>query len=110
MTTTAAARHAHSAPLGTGELHRALEDARDLANLHAFCNALACTASDVSADGLRLDVLRALDLMRGRGYSISNPTRPQLQQRKGSTTWLVNVILPAGGPSFVLGFYTPNTS
>lgn len=107
---TAAARGAHAAPLGTGHLHRALEDARDLANLQSFCRALTCAAADVSSDGIHLDVLRVLDVMRQRGYGVGRPAPAPCQVRKGRTIWHVSVTLPAGGPSLTLGFYTPNTS
>jgi hypothetical protein len=110
---TTARRHGtaqtRSTPIGTGPLHHALEDARDLACLHGFCQTHQCAAADVSSDGKRLDILRVFDLMRRRGYSVTQPTRPQTQLRKGFTAWLVDVALPAG-PSFTLGLYTPNTS
>lgn len=106
---TAVARHAHSAPIGTGVLHNALEDARDLANLNGFCQGMHCTAAEVSSDGIRLDILRVIQMMRTRGYQVSDPVRPQAQPRKGFTVWLINVTLPAG-VAFTLGFCTPNTS
>ena len=110
MTTATATRPARTAPIGSGHLHGALEDARDRAKLQAFCHAIGCTAADASSDGVRVDMLRVFEVMRRRGYSVSEPTRPQAQRLKGATTWLSNVTLPAGGPSFVLGFCTPNTS
>lgn len=90
-------------------LHQALEDARDLATLQAFCSAHACTSKDVSGDDKRLDMLRVFDLMRSRGYGVSKPVRPQAQPRKGYTVWVVEVSLP-DGPTAQLAFYTPNTS
>ena len=99
-----------AAPIGSGVLHNALEDARDRAQLQAFCLAIHCAPADASSDGIHGDMLRVFDLMRARGYQVSEPKRPQTQLRKSVTTWLVNVTLPAGGPSFVLGFCTPNTS
>lgn len=100
---------ARSTPPGTGHLHQALEDARDLATLHAWCSAHVCTADEVSADGKRLDMLLVLDLMRARGYGVSAPARAPHQPRKGFTAWLVDVALPNRGPRCTLGFYTPNT-
>lgn len=105
-----ATRPARTAPIGSGHLHNALEDARDRTKLHAFCAAIGCGPADASSDGVRVDMLRVFETMRRRGYTVSQPTRPQAQLRKDVTTWLVNVTLPAGGPSFVLGFSTPNTS
>lgn len=96
-------------PPGTGELHQALENARDSKILHAFCQEHGCAVVDVSSDGVRVDMLRVLDLMRRRGYTVAEPTRPQSQQRKGHTTWLVAIALP-NGPHCALGFCTPNTS
>lgn len=101
---------ARTTPPGTGELHRALEDARDRAELSTFCAAHVCTPDQVSKDGKRLDMLMAFDLMRGRGYEISAPTRGQNQPLPGSTKWLVNITLPGPGPSFKLGFYTHNAN
>lgn len=96
--------------IGAGPAHCALEDARDLANLNALCRAVACKSADVSSDGIRIDMLRVFDTMRQRGYLVSDPRRPQLQRRHGRTTWLVDVTLPADGPSFTWAFETPNTS
>jgi hypothetical protein len=110
MSTATATRPARTAPIGSGPLHNALEDARDRAKLEAFCLAIGCAPADASSDGVHVDMLRVFDLMRRRGYSVSEPIRPQAQQRKDVTTWLANVTLPAGGPSLVLGFSTPNTS
>lgn len=101
-------RRARTTPPGTGDLHRALEDARDRAELQQFCSAHACTAVEVSSDGKRLDMLRTFDLMRSRGYEISQPARADHQPKKGFTAWLAHVRLPSG-PSFDLGFFTTNT-
>jgi hypothetical protein len=111
MPTTAvrAPVRAHTTPPGTGELAHALEDARDLGRLNAFCSAHVCTPAQVSADGKRLDMLKVFDLMRTRGYQVSEPARPQQQLRKGHTTWLVEVRLP-GGVGVTLSFSTPNHS
>ncbi|MEO7579937.1 MAG: hypothetical protein ABIT83_20195 [Massilia sp.] len=96
-------------PLGTGELHHALEDARDLKCLHAFCDSLACTSADVSTDGIRLNVVRILDLMRRRGYLVADPVKRPAPGVKGQTAWHVVITIPAG-PTFALGFCTPDTS
>jgi hypothetical protein len=106
---TIAARPAHTTPPGTGVLHHALEDARDLARLNNFCSAHVCTTDQVSADGKRLNMLKVFALMRTRGYTVSNPVRPQQQLRRTHTTWLVDITTPAG-PSVRLSFCTPNTS
>lgn len=107
---TAPHRQAHTPPVGTGPLHNALEASRDLTRLHAFCRSIGCAPGDVSSDGGKsLDIMRVFDAMRRRGYSISQPSRPQTQLRKGFTAWVVNVKLP-DGPACQLGFYTPNTS
>ena len=106
MSTTAT----RAKPIGTGHLHNALEDARDLATLQAFCRAIHCTPADISSDGIRVDMLHIFDFMRQRGYGVSVPVQPQAQMRKGATTWLVAITLPHGGPSATLGFYVPNTS
>jgi hypothetical protein len=106
----AAGHRNHTTPIGTGELHQALEASRDLKALRDFCSAYVCTPDEVSSDGGKtLNVLLVLQFMRGRGYVITEPTRPQQQPRKGHTAWLVGVTLPTGA-RFQLGFYTPNTS
>jgi hypothetical protein len=105
-----ATRPARTAPIGSGHLHNVLEDARDRAQLQAFCAGVGCALDDASSDGIHVDMPMVLDLMRRRGYTVSEPTRPQTQLRKSVTTWLASITLPAGGPSLVLGFSTPNTS
>lgn len=112
MSTATATRapnsRARTAPIGTGHLHQALEDARDTATLNAFCRAHVCTAAEVSSDGKRLDMLRVFDLMRARGYTVSAPAKAEHQPKKGFTGWLVEVVLPGPGARFTLGFYTRN--
>lgn len=98
---------ARTTPLGTGELHQALEDARDQGELARFCSAHVCTTFEVSEDGKRLHLPRVLQLMRDRGYHISDPTPPQHQPKKSFTAWLVHIRTP-GGIEFDMGFYTPN--
>lgn len=98
---------ARTSPLGTGELHQALEDTRDRVELVRFCSAHVCTTFEVSEDGKRLHLPRVLQLMRDRGYQVSDPTPPQHQPKKGFTAWLVHIRTP-GSIEFDIGFYTPN--
>jgi len=91
---------------GTGELSRALESARDLDTLQKFCSAHACTPDQVSEDGKRIHMPRVLQLMRIRGYQVSDPARPQHQPKRGFTAWIVHVRMPKA--EFDIGFYTPN--
>lgn len=107
---TTATRPRHVAPIGTGHLHKALEDSRDHAELDAFCAAVGCTAAEVSSDGIHLDILHVFDAMRSRGYKVSAPVKPQQQLRPGFTTQLVDVTLPNNGPSLRLAFATANHS
>lgn len=109
MNTATARRPAHTTPLGTGELHRALEASRDLARLHDFCSAHVCTPDLVSNDGKRLNPVMVFAFMRSRGYGVSDPVKPQHQPRKDQTTWFITITLPDGN-SVQLGFCTPNTS
>ena len=95
-------------PLGTGELHQALEDTRDRLELARFCSAHVCTPDQVSQDGKRLHLPRVLQLMRDRGYQVSDPTPPQHQPKKGFTAWLVHIRMPRA--EFDIGFYTSNAS
>ncbi|XYJ11791.1 hypothetical protein ACSUZJ_07320 [Telluria sp. B2] len=106
--TTTATRYAKSAaaPLGTGELHRALDSASKAAALQAFCRNTGTRPDEVSANGTDLDILRVFDAMRARGYQVSEPQRPQHQPRKGFTAWWVHIRMP--GAEFALGFYTVN--
>lgn len=110
VATRAPNARARSTPPGTGELHRALEDSRDRAQLQAFCSAHVCTPAEVSSDGKRLDILRVLDLLRSRGYQVTAPARAQHQPKHGFTKWLVDVTLPGPGPSAKLGFFTSNAA
>jgi hypothetical protein len=98
------------APIGTGHLHQALENARDLSKLKQFCAAVDCTAAEASSDGVHLDVLRVPDLMRSRGYKASAPIKAPHQPRRDLTTWLIDVTLPNNGPSVRLGLVTLNSS
>ena len=110
MTTATATRPARAAPIGTGQLHTTLEDARDRARLQAFCAAVSCTPADASLDGIHVDWPRLFETMRQRGYTVTEPRRPQAQPRRDVTTWLATITLPDNGPRCVLGFCTPNTS
>lgn len=101
------ASRARTTLLGTGELHQALENARDQGELARFCSAHVCTPTEVSEDGVRLHLPRVLQLMRARGYQVSDPIPPQHQPKKGLTAWLVHILTP-GGIEFDMGFYTPN--
>lgn len=107
---TVATRPVRAAPIGTGQLHKALEDSRDHARLDDFCATMGCSAADVSADGIHLDILRVLDLMRARGYAVSAPIKPPHQPRRDLTTWLLDVTLPNNGPCLRLAFLTPNVT
>lgn len=109
MTASGAVRAPHTTLPGTGALHHALEEARDLARLNDFCSAHVCTVDEVSKDGKRLDPLMVFALMRTHGYVVSEPIRPQQQPRKGHTTWLVDITL-LGRASVQLAFCTPDTS
>jgi hypothetical protein len=99
---------ARTTPLGTGELHHALEDARDRVELARFCSAHVCTPDQVSQDGKRLHLPRVLQLMRDRDYQVSDPVRPQHQPKKGFTAWTVHIRMPR--VEFDIGFYTTNES
>lgn len=101
-------RPRHAAPIGTGYLHKALEDSRDHAQLDALCAAVGCTAAEASSDGVHLDILHVFDLMRSRGYKVGALIKPQQQPRPGFTTWLIDATLPNNGPSVRLGFVTAN--
>jgi|GEM_PF-3545680 len=106
-TRPAPTRAAHTTPIGTGALHQALEDARDLSRLHDFCRAHVCTSDEVSADGKRLDMLKVFALMRARGYQVSEPKHAQQQRRPGFTAWLVDITVPSRHV-VQLAFFTPN--
>lgn len=97
---------ARTTPLGTGALHQALEDARDHLELTRFCSAHVCTPDQVSQDGKRLHLPRVLQLMRDRGYEVSEPVHAPHQPKRGFTAWLVHVRIRRA--EFDLGFYTPD--
>jgi hypothetical protein len=90
--------------LGTGELSRALEDARDRDSLQKFCSAHVCTPNQVSEDGKRLHLPRVLQLMRSRGYQVSDPVRAPHQPKRGFTAWMVHIRVRRA--EFDIGFYT----
>lgn len=110
MPTTATRSRPAAAPIGTGALHQALEQSRDLSKLKAFCAAVGCTAAEASSDGVHLDILHVFDLMRSRGYKLSAPVKSRHQPRQDFTTWIVDTTLPNNGPCVRLGFVTPNAS
>lgn len=110
MPTTATRPEKAPAPIGTGALHKALVVQRDRSQLQDFCAAVRCTQAQASSDGIHLDILRVLDLMRGRGYQASAPLKPPHQPRRDLTMWLVDVTLPNNGPCLRLAFVTPNVS
>jgi len=97
---------ARTTPLGTGELHQALEEARDRATLANFCSAHVCTPTDVSEDGVRLHLPRVLQLMRNRGYQVADPIRASHQPKRGFTAWIVHIQISRA--EFDIGFYTPD--
>lgn len=97
---------ARTTPLGTGALHQALEDARDQVELTRFCSAHVCTPDEVSLDGKRLHLPRVLQLMRNRGYQVSDPVHAPHQPKRGFTAWLVHIRIHRA--EFDLGFYTPD--
>jgi hypothetical protein len=97
---------ARTTPLGTGELHRALEDARNRVELATFCSAHVCTPTEVSEDGVRLHLPRVLQLMRSRGYQVADPVPAPIQPKRGLTAWLVHIRMPK--VEFAMGFYTPD--
>lgn len=105
MTRTPNAR-ARTTPIGTDDLHRTLEEARDRNELSRFCSANVCTPSEVSEDGVRLHFPRVLQLMRNRGYQVSDPKPAPLQPKKGFTAWLVRICVSRA--EFDIGFFTPN--
>ncbi|MET3134975.1 acetolactate synthase regulatory subunit [Oxalobacteraceae bacterium GrIS 1.11] len=60
--------------------------------LRAFADATGCDPLELSADdGKSLDLLRVLDAMRKRGYTVGVPVKPQAPQHCGHTIWLVTV-------------------
>lgn len=72
-------------------LSQALAASTAAAKLASFCKTTGCDPLDLSADGKSLDLLRVLDAMRKRGYDVGTPVKPQAQQVRGHTTWLVTI-------------------
>lgn len=97
---------ARTTVLGTDELNRALENARDKDSLQKFCSAHACTSEQVSENGTRLYLPHVLQLMRSRGYQVSDPVRAPHQPKRGFTAWIVHIRVTRA--EFDLGFYTPD--
>jgi hypothetical protein len=108
--TTTATRPARHAPIGRGAAHQALDDAGARAKLLKICDTLNCAPGDLSPDGIHIDMPRIFAVMRRQGYSVGDPRHAPAQVQYGYTIWHVDVTLPDNGPSFVLGYFTPNTS
>ncbi len=107
---TTATRPARTAPLGRGAAHQALDDARERSKVHSLCNAIGCAPGDVSADGIHVELPRVFTALRRAGYGVCIPRHAPAQVQRGYTIWHVDVTLPRNGPSFALGYFTPNTS
>jgi hypothetical protein len=97
--------YTRTAAPGTGQLHQALEDARDRDTLRRFCSAYVCTPAEVSEDGKRLHMPRVLQLMRTRGYAVSEPFKAPHQPKRGLTAWMVHIRTER--VEFDIGYYTP---
>lgn len=97
-------------PRGRGAAHQALEEARERTKLHTICSAIGCAPTDVSADGIHAELPLVLVALRRHGYSVGEPRHAPAQVQPGYTIWHVRVALPNNGPSFALGYFTPNTS
>lgn len=73
-------------------LSHVLAAANAAARLAAFAATVGCNPLDVSADeGKSLDLLKVIDVMRARGYTVSAPVKPQAQVKPWHTTWVVSV-------------------
>ncbi|MFC5551777.1 hypothetical protein [Massilia aerilata] len=97
-----------TAALGNGELHQALEHARNRATLNRFCSAHVCTPAEVSEDGVRMHLPHVLQLMRNRGYQVADPIRAPHQPKRGFTAWMVHIRMPR--VEFDVSFYTPDSA
>ncbi|WP_208279301.1 hypothetical protein [Massilia oculi] len=93
------------AAVGTGELSQALHEANDRDALNRFCSAHVCTPADVSEDGVHMHLPSVLQLMRSRGYQVSEPTRSPHQPKRGLVAWIVRIQIKH--VRFDLAFYTP---
>lgn len=107
--TTTAIRPAYTAPLGRGAAHQALDDSRERAKLNSISATIGCAPGEVSADGIHADMPSILAALRRHGYAVGEPVRGPVQGHRGYWLMHVDVTLPAG-PSFILGYFTPNTS
>ena len=107
---TTATRPSRTVPIGRGAAHQALEDARERSKLHNICHALSCAPGDASTDGIHVDMPRIFAVLRRQGYAVGEPRHAPAQVQRGYTIWHVQVTLPGNGPSFALGYFTPNTS
>lgn len=80
------------APANSSDLSRALAAGKALASLQRFACSMDCNPLDLSVDGGKtLDLVRVLEVMRARGYTVEEPRRPQAQLRHDVTTWLVGI-------------------
>ena len=62
------------------------------ARLRDFARSTGCDPLDLSIDaGKSLDLGSVLDMMRQRGYQVSDPVRPQAQPRRGATAWPITI-------------------
>lgn len=92
-------------PVGAGELSRALHEACDRDALNRFCSANVCTPAEVSEDGVHMHLPSVLQLMRSRGYQVSEPARSPHQPKRGLVAWIVRIQIK--NVRFDLAFYTP---
>lgn len=93
------------APVGTGALSQALHEANDRDALNRFCSAHVCTPADVSEDGVHMHLPSVLQLMRSRGYQVSEPARSPHQPKRDLVAWIVRIQIRH--VRFDLAFYTP---
>lgn len=98
------------APIGRGAAHQALEEARERSKLHNICHTIGCAPSEVSSDGIHIELPRVFSALRRHGYTVGEPKPADVQCQRGYTIWHVRIGLPGNGPSFALGYFTPNTS
>jgi hypothetical protein len=95
-------------PTGTGGLSQALHKARDRDALNRFCSAHVCTPADVSEDGVHMHLPSVLQLMRSRGYQVSEPARSPHQPKRDLVAWIVRIQIRH--VRFDLAFYTPSAA
>lgn len=95
----------HPAPASS--LSSALAASAGAARVNQFAQSNGLEPSEVSADGVSLSILQVFDAMRRRGYTISEPVRPQAQPQlaRGLVAWTVAIVV--AGVSAKLVYYTP---